>query len=550
MKSALGSALDAVLKAVAGGPLRVNDGALFAEGNVASLGRCLAPQRGGKVRKQGVAAASDTEWRCRKNASDAYEWAATPALPDPGADRITFWDDSTNDFGHLTPDSGDFTISGTTFALASAPTFSDFTNAQHDHTDADDGGTLTLAAIPSVTATAAELNILDGATLTVTELNYVDGVTSAIQTQIDGKVSKAGDTMTGSLALDASSGDSLLTLDANASQRGVLRYSAAGVTKFDIFLETDNTLVIQRGGAANPVVIQADDDIALSSLAGSGTAVVMVDNNGVLAESTAPTFTDFTNAPHDHSDADDGGQLTDAALSAAVGIAKGGTGQTTATAAFDALAPTTTQGDIIYHNGTDNVRLAAGTSGHFLKTNGAGANPAWAAASGGGALTLIDETTFTTASSVSFDNVFTSTYTGYRILGIVNVVTNDGQHHCRLRVGGADASGASYYWSRDASNDTGGAAAAGGSGATSWFFAYGTNSGDYTFFAHDIWNPEAAHKTLFVGGVTRMDASTGTMARDAVGGIYNATTQYDGFTYYPNAGTISGRIWVYGYQVS
>lgn len=40
-----------------------------------------------------------------------------------------------------------------------------------------------------VTASASELNILDGATLTVTELNYVDGVTSAIQAQLDGKYS-------------------------------------------------------------------------------------------------------------------------------------------------------------------------------------------------------------------------------------------------------------------------------------------------------------------------------------------------------------------------
>jgi hypothetical protein len=40
------------------------------------------------------------------------------------------------------------------------------------------------------------------------------------------------------------------------------------------------------------------------------------------------------------------------------------------------------QGDIIYHNGTSWVRLAAGTSGHFLKTLGSGANPAWAAAGG------------------------------------------------------------------------------------------------------------------------------------------------------------------------
>jgi hypothetical protein len=40
-----------------------------------------------------------------------------------------------------------------------------------------------------VTATATELNVLDGipATLTATELGYVDGVTSAIQTQLDAK---------------------------------------------------------------------------------------------------------------------------------------------------------------------------------------------------------------------------------------------------------------------------------------------------------------------------------------------------------------------------
>lgn len=45
--------------------------------------------------------------------------------------------------------------------------------------------------ITDITATAAELNILDGATLTVTELNYVDGVTSNIQTQLDAKQSSS-----------------------------------------------------------------------------------------------------------------------------------------------------------------------------------------------------------------------------------------------------------------------------------------------------------------------------------------------------------------------
>ena len=42
-----------------------------------------------------------------------------------------------------------------------------------------------------VTATAAELNILDGVTATAAELNYVDGVTSNVQTQLDTKAATA-----------------------------------------------------------------------------------------------------------------------------------------------------------------------------------------------------------------------------------------------------------------------------------------------------------------------------------------------------------------------
>lgn len=38
----------------------------------------------------------------------------------------------------------------------------------------------------------------------------------------------------------------------------------------------------------------------------------------------------------------------------------------------------TTQGDVLYHDGTSLARLAAGTSGYFLKTQGSGANPTWA----------------------------------------------------------------------------------------------------------------------------------------------------------------------------
>ena len=42
------------------------------------------------------------------------------------------------------------------------------------------------------------------------------------------------------------------------------------------------------------------------------------------------------------------------------------------------------QGSVLYRNATNWVQLTPGTSGHFLKTNGAAANPEWAAGGGGG----------------------------------------------------------------------------------------------------------------------------------------------------------------------
>lgn len=46
------------------------------------------------------------------------------------------------------------------------------------------------------------------------------------------------------------------------------------------------------------------------------------------------------------------------------------------------------QGDVLYYNGTAWTRLGAGTSGYYLQTQGAGANPQWAAVSGGGTKTI------------------------------------------------------------------------------------------------------------------------------------------------------------------
>ena len=64
--------------------------------------------------------------------------------------------------------------------------------------------------------------------------------------------------------------------------------------------------------------------------------------------------------------------LTHNNIGGTLGISKGGTGQTTAILGFNALSPSTTLGDIIYHDGTNDVRLAGNipTTKKFLNQTG------------------------------------------------------------------------------------------------------------------------------------------------------------------------------------
>ncbi len=196
---------------------------------------------------------------------------------------------------------------------------------------------------------------------------------------------------------------SIISSDEVTSNEDVIfNYLSAGV---DTFL--DGSIVnADVNSAAN---IQSDK-LNLTSIA----QAVLINSGGTFEVDGVSNFdgaVDF-DSTIDFSGATITAQATFANLVATTADINGGTvdgavigGSSAANGTFTNLTANTTfklgstnQGDVLYDNGTSIVRLTPGSSGHFLKTNGAGANPAWAAA---GSWILEETSTFTTASSVS-----------------------------------------------------------------------------------------------------------------------------------------------------
>ncbi len=116
---------------------------------------------------------------------------------------------------------------------------------------------------------------------------------------------------------------------------------------------------------------------------------------------TVPSFLSVSGSPITSS-----GTLAVTLSGTALPIANGGTGQTTAAAAFNALNPMTTTGDIIYESATNVAsRLAIGSSGQVLAVSGG--VPAWTSA-GSGTVTSVAVSGGTTGLTTSGGPITTS----------------------------------------------------------------------------------------------------------------------------------------------
>ena len=125
----------------------------------------------------------------------------------------------------ISPDLTDLEIDGTIVTATPAElNILDGVTATTAELNIIDGVTSTTAELnilDGVTSTATEINLLDGVTATTAELNYVDGVTSNIQTQLGTKLPLAGGTMTGTIAgftstgIDDNATSTAITIDAS-----------------------------------------------------------------------------------------------------------------------------------------------------------------------------------------------------------------------------------------------------------------------------------------------------------------------------------------------
>lgn len=148
-----------------------------------------------------------------------------------------------------------------------------------------------------------------------------------------------------------------------------------------------------------------------------------------------------------------------------------------------------------------------------------------------------------TASTVSFNNVFTSTYANYRIVCSWDAATGGGGTYTlmRMRAGGVDTTAANYTsYTQWVSTTTNGIDRS--TSGTSWYaFFYSTNNRVQAEFF--ITAPQLTKNTTFFS--TACDVRTADFVGATGAGVLRDTTAYDGFTLIA-PGNINGVTTIYG----
>jgi len=146
--------------------------------------------------------------------------------------------------------------------------------------------------------------------------------------------------------------------------------------------------------------------------------------------------------------------------------------------------------------------------------------------------------TFTTAATLSLNGVFTSAYDNYMVV-VQCLATVAAAIRIRWRLAGTDATGSNYVQQSLQSNGT----AVTGSRSTNNFSDFGSISTNRQGQTVYVYGPALAQPTVLRG--VDAGAQSAAFIYD-VASTHSLSTAYDGFTVFPNGGTLTGLIKVYG----
>ena len=211
------------------------------------------------------------------------------------------------------------------------------------------------------------------ATLTTGRTIAITGDLAYTSPSFDGSTNV---TAAGTLATVNATVGSFTNASITVNGKGLVTAASSGTAP--VTSVTGTSPVVSSGGATPAISLATAYGDTLNPYASKTANFILAAPNGSAG---VPTFRAVVAADIPTLNQNTTGTASN--VTGTVAIANGGTGQTTAATAFNALSPITSTGDLIIGNGTNSAtRLAIGTTSYVLTSNGTTAT--WAAAAGGG----------------------------------------------------------------------------------------------------------------------------------------------------------------------